>query len=130
MCDWGANRSLMYGEKKISKYGHFIGEDAVSLFSLNILEGSTDALHDPYSIVLTKETADILFGNEDPIGKTVKVDNQTDLKVTAVVEKEPKNSSLSFDYLIPFQLMESIYPWVKQYHKTNWVIIHGRHLCN
>ena len=52
--------------------------------------------------------------------KLVKVDNQTDLKVTAVVEKEPKNSSLSFDYLIPFQLMESIYPWVKQYHKTNW----------
>jgi len=120
MCDWGANRSLMYGEKKISKYGHFIGEDAVSLFSLNILEGSKDPLHDPYSIVLTKETAGILFGNEDPIGKTVKVDNQTDLKVTAVVEKVPKNSSLSFDYLIPFQLMESIYPWIKQYHKTNW----------
>ena len=29
MCDWGQNHSLVYGEKKISKYGHFIGEDAV-----------------------------------------------------------------------------------------------------
>jgi len=77
-------------------------------------------LHDPYSIVLTKETSDILFGNQDPIGKTVKFDNQTDLKVTAVVDKEPKNSSLSFDYLIPFQLQESIYPWIKLYHKPNW----------
>jgi hypothetical protein len=110
----------MYGEKKISRFGHFIGEDAVSMFSLNILEGSKNPLHDPYSIVLTKETADILFGNQDPIGKTVKFDNQTDLKVTAVVDKEPKNSSLSFDYLIPFQLQESIYPWIKLYHKPNW----------
>jgi ABC-type antimicrobial peptide transport system permease subunit len=120
MCDWGGNHSLIYGEKKISKYGHFIGEDAASMFSLNILEGSKDPLHDPYSIVLTKETADILFGNTDPIGKTVRLDNQTDLKVTAVVDKEPKNSSLSFDYLIPFRLQESIYPWIKQFHKANW----------
>ena len=120
MCDWGQNRSLIYGEKKISRPGHFIGEEAVAMFSLNILEGSKDPLHDPYSIVLTKETSDILFGNQDPIGKTVKFDNQTDLKVTAVVDKEPKNSSLSFDYLIPFQLQESIYPWIKLYHKPNW----------
>ena len=120
MCDWGQRRSLMYGEKKVNKQGHFIGEDAVSMFSLNILEGSKDPLHDPYSIVLTKETANILFGKEDPIGKTVKLDNQTDLKVTAIVDKEPKNSSLTFDYLIPFHLLESIYTWVKQYHKTNW----------
>jgi len=120
MCDWGQRHSLVYGEKKISKFGHFIGEEAVSIFSLNILNGDKNPLHDPYSIVLTKETADILFGNTDPIGKTIKLDNQTDLKVTAVVDKEPKNSSLTFDYLIPFQLEESIYPWVKQYHKTNW----------
>lgn len=120
MCDWGQNRSLIYGEKKISKFGHFISEDAVSMFSLNIIDGSKNPLHDPYSIVLTKETANILFGNENPIDKTVKLDNQTDLKVTAVVDKEPKNSSLSFDYLIPFQLQESIYPWIKQHHKTNW----------
>lgn len=120
MCDWGQRHSLVYGEKKISKFGHFIGEDAASMFSLNILEGDKNPLHDPYSIVLTKETAGILFGTEDPIGKTVKLDNQTDLKVTAVVAKEPKNSSLSFDYLIPFKLQESIYPWVIQHHKNNW----------
>lgn len=119
MCNWGGNHSLMYGEKKISKFGHFIGKDASEMFSLNILEGSKNPLHDPYSIVLTKETANMLFGNADPIGKIVKLDNQTDLKVTAVVDKEPKNSSFSFDYLIPFQLQESIYPWIKQFHKTN-----------
>jgi len=120
MCDWGQPHSLVYGEKKISKTGHFIGEEAVGMFSLKILDGDKSPLHDPYSIVLTDETAHILFGNEKAVGKTVKLDNGTNLKVTAVVEKQPKNSSLSFDYLIPFQLQDLIYPWVKQYHKTNW----------
>ncbi len=120
ICDWGQPHSLVYGEKKISKYGHFIGEQAVSMFSLKILEGDKNPLHDPYSIVLTEETAKILFGKENPLGKMVKLDNETNLKVTAVVEKQPKNSSLRFDYLIPAPLMETIFSWIKLYHKTNW----------
>jgi len=120
MCDWGGKHSLIYGEKKISKFGHFIGEDAMNMFSIKIFDGDKTPLHDPYSIVLTDETAKILFGNENPIGKVVKMDNQTNLKVTAVVAKQPKNSSFTFDYLIPWQLQETIYSWIKQYNKTNW----------
>src|SRR5664279_2450005 len=120
MCDWGQMHSLIYGEKKISKFGHFIGEDAINMFSIKIIAGDKNPLHEPYSIVLTSETAKILFGNENPIGKMVKLDNQTNMKVTAVVEKQPKNSSLSFDYLMPFQVQETLYSWIKAYHKTNW----------
>ncbi|MES1223039.1 MAG: ABC transporter permease, partial [Bacteroidota bacterium] len=120
MCDWGQNHSLMYGDKKISKPGHFIGEEAVDMFSLKILNGDKHPLHEPYSIVLTDETAKILFGSENPVGKMIKMDNETNLKVTAVVPKQPKNSSLTFDYLIPWSIQESIYTYIKQYHKTNW----------
>lgn len=120
MCDWGSDHSLIYGEKKINKTGHFIGEEAIAMFSFNILSGDKNPLHDPYSIVLTDETAKILFGNENPIGKTIKMDNAINLKVTAVVAKQPKNSTLTFDYLIPWQLEETIYSYIKQYHKTNW----------
>ena len=60
------------------------------------------------------------MAHENPIGKIVKFDNSTNLKVTAVIAKQPKNSSLDFDYLVPFQLQETIYSWVKQFHKTNW----------
>jgi len=120
MCDWGAMHSLMYEEKKISKFGHFIGAAAIDMFSIKIIDGDKDPLHEPYSIVLTDETAKILFGNVNPIGKMVKLDNQTNLKVTAVVAKQPKNSSFSFDYLTPWQLLEPLYSWIKLYHKTNW----------
>lgn len=120
MCDWGSKHSLMYGEKKISKFGHYLGEEGVDMFSLKILNGNKEPLHELYSIVLTDETAKILFGPEDPIGKMVKLDNATNLKVTAVVEKQPKNSSLTFDYLIPFGLQEKLYDYIKLYHKANW----------
>jgi putative ABC transport system permease protein len=120
MCDFGGNHSLIYNEKKISMNGHFIGEEAISMFSFNILKGDKNPLHDPYSIVLTNETASILFGAEDPIGKTLKMDNATDLKVTAVVQKQPGNSSLTFDYLMPWQLRESIDPHFKEKNNTDW----------
>jgi putative ABC transport system permease protein len=120
ICDWGQNHSLVYGDKKISKPGHFIGEDAVSMFSLNILSGNKNPLHDLHSIVLTEETAKALFGNENPLDKIIRMDNTVDLKVTAVVTKLPKNSSINFDYLIPFYLQETIFSYIKLYHKTNW----------
>jgi putative ABC transport system permease protein len=120
MCDWGQNRSLMYGDKKISKYGHYIGEEAIDMFSLQILNGDKEPLHDPYSIVLTDQTAKAIFGQEDPIGKMIKLDNSTNLKVTAIVPTPPKTSSLQFAYLIPWSLQEKIYSYIGQYHKTNW----------
>ena len=39
MCDWGNNHSLIYGEKKLSKFGHFIGEDAIDMLSIKVLKG-------------------------------------------------------------------------------------------
>ena len=120
MCDWGQDHSLIYKDKKINKMGHFIGEQAIDMFSMKILSGDKNPLHDPYSIVLTDETAKIIFRNEDPIGKIVKMDNQFNLKVTAIVARQPKNSSLSYNFLLPFQIQEILYSYIKLYHKTNW----------
>ena len=114
------NRSLIVGNQKFLKQGLFIGEDAVDMFSLNVLNGNKNPLKEPYSIVLTDETAHALFGDQDPIGKLLKLDNTTDLKVTAVVAKQPKNATLQFDYLLPWQLQENIYTWVGKYMKSNW----------
>lgn len=118
--DFGGSHSLINHETKISREGHFIGEDAIDMFSLPILEGERNPLHDPYSIVLTDETARALFGTTDPIGKTVKMDNATHLKVTAVVKKQPHNASLTFDYLLPIQLLSAIYPDFKKDNDANW----------
>jgi hypothetical protein len=119
MCDGGSGHLLEYADKKLVKYGFFIGGDAVNMFSLNILYGNKNALDDPYSIVLTDETARILFNTTKAVGKVVKLDNAYNLTVTAVVANQPKNSSLVFDYLVPWKLQESIYTETKNY-ETDW----------
>jgi hypothetical protein len=101
------------GNQKFSKVGHFLGEKGVDMFSLNILKGDKNPLKDPTSIVLTDELATTLFGNQDPIGKVLKMDNTIDLKVTAVVAKQPKNATLQFDYLLPWLLQEKMNPDIK-----------------
>jgi putative ABC transport system permease protein len=119
MCDGGGRHSLENGDEKVMKDGYFIGEDAVNMFSFNILYGDKTPLHDPYSIVLTDETAKILFNTTNAVGKIVKLDDAYDLKVTAVITKQPKNSSIVFDCLLPWKLQESIYPDTKNY-VNNW----------
>jgi putative ABC transport system permease protein len=113
------NRSLIVGDQKFLKTGIFIGKDAISMFSLDILNGDKNPLKEPYSIVLTDETARAIFGNYDPVGKIVKLDNMVDLKVTAVVAKQPKNATLQFDYLLPWHLQDKMYSWISQL-KSNW----------
>ncbi|RRB02945.1 FtsX-like permease family protein [Larkinella rosea] len=113
------NRSLIVGNQKFLKRGIFIGEEAVDMFSLTILNGDKNPFKDPYSVVLTDETAQAIFGNQDPIGKIIRLENKADIKVTAVVAKQPKNATLQFDYLLPWQLQERLYEWVKN-AKSDW----------
>lgn len=112
-------RSLIVGDQKFLKHGIYIGEDAIDMFSLNVLNGAKTPLNEPYSIALTDETAHTLFGNQDPIGKIVKLDNSVDLKVTAVLAKQPASATLQFDFLLPWQLLEARYEWARK-ATTNW----------
>jgi len=59
------------------------------------------ALQDPFALILTQSVAQRLFGSEDPIGKTLEVNNRYEYHVTAVIENL-KHTHLRFDVLAPF----------------------------
>jgi putative ABC transport system permease protein len=119
MSDGGNTHLLENGDNKLVKHGFFISEDAINMFSFDILYGNKNPLHNLYSIVLTDETARILFNTTNAVGKIIKLDNVYNLTVTAVIAKQPKNSFIAFDYLVPWKLQESIYPDTKNY-KNDW----------
>ncbi|RYF71230.1 MAG: FtsX-like permease family protein, partial [Cytophagaceae bacterium] len=99
---------LKVGDKKIYIDGAQIGGDFLHMFQYPLLEGEASvALKDPYSIVLTESTAQALFGSENAMGKIVRFDNQNDLKVTGILKDLPTNSSLKFNYLVPFSYYEA-----------------------
>jgi putative ABC transport system permease protein len=105
--DWMVPHGLKVGDKKFYLAGAQINGDFLQMFEYPLVHGNASTvLKDPYSIVLTQSTAKTLFGNEDPIGKTVRFDNRHDLKVTGILKDLPANSSLSFNYLVPWSYYE------------------------
>ncbi|MBU1014528.1 MAG: ABC transporter permease [Bacteroidetes bacterium] len=76
----------------------------LQIFSFPLLHGNiNDVLKDPQSVVLTQETSEKYFGDEDPMGKILKFEGKYSFKVTGVLKNVPKNSHLKFNILVPLQ---------------------------
>ena len=81
--------------------------DFFTMFTFPFLEGDPQtALSNPNSIVLVESVSAKYFGNENPIGKILNINNEYDLTVTGVMKEIPENSSIQFDFLIPFIRIE------------------------
>ncbi len=65
-------------------------------------------LSDPYSVILNTDTAEKYFGDEDPMGKVITVDNQHQLTVTGVLEKTPHNSIIQPVILVSMEFARTL----------------------
>ncbi len=76
-----------------------------SMFSFPLIKGDpAAALTDPHSVVLSEDMARKYFPREDPVGRTLQAEGSIDLRVTGVMKDFPRNSSIHFDFLVPFVL--------------------------
>jgi putative ABC transport system permease protein len=90
---------LRYGDKIFNeKEVVFADSTFFDLFRFHFVHGSpAGALADPYSVVLLKPTAEKLFGNTDPVGKLINIDNaygKHDFKVTGVIDESLGKSQI------------------------------------
>lgn len=73
----------------------------MNIFNFPVIQGnSAHLLDEPNTVVLTETTAIKFFGDTDVLGKTIKVNDQTDLKVSGVIADIPSNSHLQFNMFI------------------------------
>jgi ABC-type antimicrobial peptide transport system permease subunit len=115
MSSWTQSHVLSAGETKLVKSGNFIEEQAPEMFSLKMLAGTRAGLKDPHSILLSASAAKALFGDKDPMGQLIKLDNATDVKVTGVYEDFPANTTLAgISYILPWELFVINNPVIKQ----------------
>lgn len=67
------------------------------VFDFRLLKGdAATALGRPATVVITREVAQVLFGDEDPIGKKITGFGSTELEVTGIIESAPRNSHIQF----------------------------------
>ncbi len=120
LCDWINFHNLKVGDKTIASQGAQIGAEFLTMFEYPLIKGNPeDVLKQTYSIVLTESTAKTLFGDVDPMGKMVRFDNQNNLMVTGILKDIPSNSTLQFNYLVPFQYFLENAEWMKE-SKDRW----------
>ncbi|MBN1271660.1 MAG: ABC transporter permease [Candidatus Aminicenantes bacterium] len=99
----GRRFRLTFEEKSFDEVLGMADGSIFEMFTFPLFKGDPQtALSDPFSIVLTEEMAEKYFGDRDPIGQTLKADNQYDFIVTGIIKKFPQNSHFRYDFLIPF----------------------------
>ncbi|PST83534.1 cell division protein FtsX [Pedobacter yulinensis] len=121
---YGSIRLIASGEHAFKKEARFAEPEIFQMYGYRFLSGdSTTALADPHSVVLTASMAKTLFGRLDVTGSRLRYQDQYDLKVTAVIEDLPLNSSNRFDYLMPWLFYETVDPSAKELNWTNYSFI-------
>lgn len=108
------------GEREpISSDMVFADEDFFKLFTYQSIEGNLEtSLKEPMTIVLTQTLAKKLFGNEPALGKTLKLNNDKELTVSAVINEPEANTSLSFSAITSIATRKIVQPNDGEF--TNW----------
>lgn len=106
MSSFSQNSVLSYRDKHLVKTGYYMEADAPEMLSLKMVKGKRSGLKNPNSIMLSESTAIALFGDKDPIGEHLKIDNRHDVAVTGVYKDLPSSSSFSDQlFIAPLDLL-------------------------
>ena len=110
------------GDKKFEEKSVIYADASfMDIFSYPLVKGDrATALKQVDGVLITQEMATKYFGKEDPIGKTLRKDNQENLTVTGVLANIPANSDLQFDFVLPMAALARTFDDLKNEVWTNF----------
>jgi putative ABC transport system permease protein len=113
---------VRYQEKLFNEENvYFADENFFDVFSHKVIAGNPhNALADPFCVMLTEEMAKKYFGDEEPMNKMLRFNNQFNLKVTGVFKKFPANSHMHPSMLISFNTLKDTAVYGEENLRTNW----------
>ncbi len=113
--NWYGEAAVKYGNKAFIESSIVAGDPAFfEMFSFPFLKGGNFS-GDIYEIILTKKIAGKYFGNDNPLGEVLTINDEFDVKVVGVLEEIPHNSTYSFDMIMPFEILRD-----HSYWSDNW----------
>ncbi len=107
------DKNVSYRERKIQ----IATPSFLTMFNWEMISGDTSALSKPYTVVLTESTARKYYGNEDPIGKTLRFGEEAEFEIRGVIKDVPKNSHIKFTVLVS---AETLHQWSEGASRNAW----------
>ena len=103
-------------DKRIKATGTIVDPDFLSIFSFPLVQGDiASVFNDVNSVVITETFAKKMFGDKDPIGEIVVIDNADTFKVTGILKDLPTNTDFTFEFLVPWAYLTQ-----KGWDDTHW----------
>ena len=117
------NHLFTFGETTVTASAMYAQQELPAMFGFQMLNGTLAAAKDPSTVLIDQSLATSLFGKTDPVGKTIKADNEVEFRVGGVYATLPRNTS--------FYGLQVVMPWYNKnnsYHYTNtdWQDHNGR----
>ncbi|MCL6216989.1 ABC transporter permease [Zunongwangia pacifica] len=110
---WEGERIMKVDGNTLLMRGYSVQPEFGNITDLKFISGQSEALNDSNSLLLSQNAATTLFGDQDPIGKTIMVDNQHKMMVAGIFKDIPKgNDFADLDYLMPWSLYSNR-SWIK-----------------
>ena len=96
---------------------HFLEEDMIfadenlfKVFSFTLIKGDPEtALKDPFSVVITERAAQKYFGDQDPMGLMLKIENRFNTRISGVIREAPSNSHFHFVMIGSLSTFKQLY---------------------
>ncbi|MCD4725385.1 MAG: ABC transporter permease [Bacteroidales bacterium] len=106
-------------------YVAWVDAELFEIFSFKFKYGNSEnSLQQPGTAVISEKTAHKYFGNEDPIGKLLKVGNEYDYTITGVIEDIPQNSHFTFDIFLTLEDGDKVFgsDWMESWGWLNFLV--------
>ncbi|MFC1493318.1 ABC transporter permease [candidate division KSB1 bacterium] len=101
--------NILFNGTAISIIGLYAEPSFLNIFSYPLQKGDPEtALRDPFSIIISETVASTYFGDDDPMNKTLTLENYGDFTVTGVLKKSDQKSHFGFQVLISFSTAASL----------------------
>jgi putative ABC transport system permease protein len=112
-----SNQLIVIGNKSVYSDGMYADSSMFSMFTIPFVQGTAaTAFSQIHSMVITEKAARKYFGHENNVlGRTVRLDNKQDYTITGVVKDFPENSSIRFEWVVPFDIFFKENSWL-----SNW----------
>jgi len=108
MSSYSSPQLFVFGDTKLKKNLVTVGGRYFDMFTCKFIKGNpATALAEPNTIVLTQAAAKAFFGSADPINKVLKINNDQQVKVTAIIADIPGNSTRQFDCVNAYNFFDA-----------------------
>ena len=119
---WGQSAVLKLDDEEYFEDDFiFADHEFLEIYKFNFISGEpAKALLGPNELLLTQTAAKKYFGDEDPRGKRLNLNNFVDLEVIGVIEDLPRNTHLQFDMIGSFETFKSFFANNPTFFETQW----------